>query len=87
MKVTGIQTQSVEIEVSKIELHYTLIRLVMKIAELGEDYDDAGCDWLTKDGNTYIANSDWRISSSIDVATLVDAANIILYGEPLHLDE
>jgi len=85
MKVTGIHKQRIEVEITERQLAYLLFPLIFK--KIGGPVDDAGCDWLTKDGNTYISNSEWHISSDPDVATLVDAVNIISLGEPLHLDE
>lgn len=49
--------------------------------------DDGGADWYTDEaGNTYIAERAWRVSSDPLVATLVDAAAIIVYGRPSKLE-
>jgi hypothetical protein len=49
--------------------------------------DDAGCDYLTDaDNHTYIGSRDWRVSSVPNIAALVDAANILISGNPLKLD-
>lgn len=35
--------------------------------------DDAGCDWFTMGNNTYIAHTNWCVSSDPDVANMVNA--------------
>lgn len=46
--------------------------------------DDAGCDWLTDDeGCIYINDSDWFVVQNKEAAALVDAVNVIRYGQLL----
>jgi len=59
---------------------------VYELAGLGHDYDDAGCEWLTKTGHTYIAEEGWIVSSNPQVAALVDAINILQYGKKMELE-
>ena len=51
--------------------------------------DDAGCDWVTDNkGNTYIGwNKDWKVSSDLIVAKLIDVGNYLMYGEELKVEE
>ncbi|MFP7275779.1 hypothetical protein SFC17_12695 [Bacillus paralicheniformis] len=39
--------------------------------------DDAGCNWFTLGDNTYIADTDWHVSSNKEVAELVNAINAL----------
>ncbi len=75
MKITG--TQKVTIEVDNRELAYALMEVILKLAGLAKDFDDAGCDWFTIANNTYIGDIDWKISTNPDVAILVKAMNIL----------
>lgn len=48
--------------------------------------DDAGCDWCTESGITYITmdgNRDWIASTNPEIAVLVDAANLLRLGHTL----
>lgn len=51
--------------------------------------DDAGLDWFTDDdGRTYINGElEWKVSDDPNVATLVDAVNILNYGKPMKIDQ
>jgi len=84
IKING--KQNVEIEITKKELGYAIMKVVFEMAGLPQDYDDAGCDWLTDGGSTYLARKEWIVSSNAHVATLVDAVNILNYGEPMFLE-
>jgi len=81
MKITGKQT--VEIEVSKQELAYAIMRVIQE--KLG-NIDDAGCDWLTEQNVTFIGGMDWVVSFDSNIATLVNAMNVLKYGKKLVLD-
>lgn len=71
--------------VTKEELSYALMSIAAQIA--GVD-DDAGCDWKTYHSHdTYIGGLDWCVSIDPNVATLVDAANVLRYGKPLIITE
>jgi hypothetical protein len=39
--------------------------------------DDAGCDWFTLGNDTYIGSTDWHVSSSKEVAELVNSINTL----------
>lgn len=80
LKVIG--TQKVEVEISDRELARALFA---KIAEYIGEVDDGGCDWLTEGNKVYIADKSWLVCESERVATLVDAANVILFGRKLKL--
>ena len=75
MKVTVTMKQDVEI--NNDQLGSAIMQYVVSLTGI----DDAGCDWATKDGITYVANDEWEVSTNPNIATLVDAANIIAYGE------
>jgi len=83
MKIKG--TQKTEIEVDKTEIAYAIMDIVFET--MGYVQDDAGCDWFTRDGNTYIAEEDWIVCTDPRVASLIDAANIIRYGKKLELEK
>ena len=85
MKIAGIPIQKTEIEITKQQVAYLLFEIIFD--KIGYEIDDAGCDWFTEDGHTYIAHDKWHVSSDSNVAILVDAINIILYSEPLKLEE
>jgi len=60
---------------------FELGQLVMQqAAQMAGVEDDAGCDWLTDGNDTYIGGDDWHVSALANVARLVDAANILMYG-------
>ena len=82
MKVCG--TQKVEVEISERELGYALMRFGIKKYIGDEDFDDGGCDWVTKDGVVYIdAMEAWKVSENEEFASLVDTVNILIYGKRL----
>jgi hypothetical protein len=83
VKLTGKQT--VELDVTADDLGRALFAVIMQRMGVGEEFDDAGCDWLTRDGCTYIGGEDWQVSSTPEIAALVDAANILHYGHKLVL--
>jgi len=82
MRITGKQT--VEIEINEKELGYAIMQHVID-EYFGDDFDDAGCDWYTKDTKVYVGGEDWLVSENPHVAVLVDAANILRYGKKLEL--
>ena len=81
MKIKGKQT--VEVEIDEKELAYAIMDFMRKKFKI--DVDDAGCDWFTKCGCTFIGDRDWLISDKPEVASLVDAMNILRYGKSLLL--
>lgn len=81
MRVTVTMKQ--EVEINNDQLGSAIMQYV--VASTG--IDDAGCDWATKDGVTYIADESWEASIDPHIATLVDAANIIRYGKRFVISE
>ena len=82
MKITGKQT--IEIEIDNDELASAIMQwMMMRFGEI----DDAGGDWGTDNGDTFIYEGNWKVSSNPYVATLVDAANIIRYGRRMIVDD
>ena len=80
MKLTITGTQKVEVEITDRELGSALHIRARQM--YGCDFDDAGCDWLTDgNGNTYVADATWHASSNPEFAAMIDAANILMYGE------
>lgn len=79
IKMTG--TTEIEVQITKEDLG----RAVLQCAwECCGRPDDAGCNWTTYDGKVYIAGDlNWCVSENPNVAALVDAGNILLYGEKL----
>ena len=75
MKLTV--TTKHEVEITPEQLASGIMQYVVALTGI----DDAGCDWATKDGITYVANDEWEVSTNPNIATLVDAANIIAYGQ------
>lgn len=71
--------------INEKELGYAIMQHVID-EYFGGDFDDAGCDWYTKDTKVYVGGEDWLVSENPHVAVLVDAANILRYGKKLELD-
>lgn len=81
MKVKG----TLEVEISKEELGRALWQHI--ISSLDEDINDPGCDWCTDaEGNTYIDNEEWKVSSNPHIAHMVNTANYLFYGEIFVID-
>jgi hypothetical protein len=72
-------TATMQVQITPKELAYALMQEVHRRCEI---HDDAGCDWMTYDNVTYMG--EWEISTNPHIARLVDAANILHYGKPLH---
>ena len=75
------------VSLSRSQITWALWHLVVE--ENGGPFeDDAGCDWFTDDeGNTYIAGEwGWHVSENPNVATLIDAINIIHHGRPFKME-
>jgi hypothetical protein len=85
MKISG--TIYGEFQVSKTDLAYALMQLILEKLQLGSDFDDVGCDWVTDENYTFIGSRGWMISDRPDVATLVDAMNILKYDVKLAIDK
>jgi hypothetical protein len=84
MKVTG--TQKVELEISNSDLADAIDQLIIE-KYFDSDFDDAGCDWLTENGEkVFIGNEEWEVSNNKNVAVLVDASNILRYGKRLVIE-
>lgn len=78
MKVTA--TQQVEVEITDRELGHALHIRARQMYNC--DFDDAGCGWLTDGaGNTYVSDATWHASSNPEFAAMIDAANILMYGQ------
>jgi len=69
----------IDAQVSREELAYALFRVVFDL--LGEEIDDAGCDWYTDGQRIYLG--DWIIAENEPAARLVDAANVLHYGHTI----
>jgi hypothetical protein len=83
--VTGERMEKIDLTISACELRYALFQAIYARTGI---FDDAGCNWYTDDaGNTFVNERAWQVSSDPDVATLVDAASIILLGHPMKLEE
>lgn len=85
MKVTG----RVEVIIDDQEAQRIAVITIFKmIHNLLGNNDDAGMDWVTDyNGHTYVGSKDWLVSSDHRVAILVNAANLIIYGEILNVYE
>jgi len=84
-KVTVMATEEREVSISRRELRHALFQVIQ--ATLGQETDDAGCDWYTVGKRIYIAYPEWIVADNEAAARLVDAANVLLYGHPLHGEE
>jgi hypothetical protein len=83
-KITVSGLQKVEIEITEKELAWAIMGIVQN--RLG-GIDDAGCDWFTEAGSTYIGNErEWVVSHDPDISFLVDAANILSIGHRMELE-
>ena len=79
MKLDVTHTKTETVNVTPLEMGRALFSYVAN--EILEGLDDAGCDWFTEDGRVYIGGADWQVSTDNNTAKLVDAANILIYGE------
>lgn len=77
-------TKEVELEISNSEIKNAVMQFIIQ-KYFDDDIDDAGCDWETKDEKTYIGGT--LLSVNPNVASLVDAANILNYGKKLKFEE
>lgn len=82
LTISGTMQQTVTI--TRRELAWTLYQVIFEL--LGETIDDAGCDWYTDGEHVCIGHEDWIVCDRGDVARLVDAANVLIYGHTLHLE-
>ena len=58
MSRTTIEIQLENDEIATIIMRYVIINYMHR----GDDFDDAGCDWFTDAGCTYIGGDDWFVS-------------------------
>lgn len=85
MKIYATRKERIEVEITPQELSHAI---AMFIVEQVGAFDDAGCDWCTENGKTYVAyDVNWHISDDPNIATLVDAMNIISLGKVLKLND
>lgn len=75
-------SKRVAVKVTKRELAHALGEVIYGL--LRERIDDAGCDWLTDGNDVYIGGRDWFVCDRADVARLVDAINVLNFGETMH---
>lgn len=77
-----------KVVVSKEEIGHAIFQYICK-KFFDDDFDDAGCDWLTNKEGTkvFIGSDDWLVSTNPVVASLVDSANFLILGEVLKLDD
>lgn len=67
-----------EAEIDNIELARAVFYKAREIGGL-LSIDDGGGDWYTDDeGNTYIANDQWKVSSNPQVAAMIDTYYALL---------
>lgn len=85
MKFSVTGTQKVSLEINNSELADAIDQFIVK-KYFDSDFDDAGCDWYTKDEEVFIGDEDWKVSVNKNVASLVDASNIIRHGKKLILE-
>jgi len=84
MKIQGLVEVTIPSCFAEETAQHVIFDKIFEIIGVGP-IDDMGLDWHTDGrGQTYIDNSKWFVSSDIDVAMLVDAANILLHGKALH---
>lgn len=75
-----------EEQAKRITLEYVWLQMSKLLG--GEFPDDAGYDWYTLNGSTYIANEpEWLVSCNEELANWVNVMNIIRYGRVLILGE
>lgn len=48
---------------------------------VGEDFDDAGCDWILVGTTTCIADPEWKVTENTEVAQLLRESLIHEWGE------
>lgn len=74
--------QTVDVQIDEKEMGRSLIMYVIE-KYLSKDFDDAGCDWMTHDGKVYIGDLDWLAIDNSNAASIIDTANILIYGKKL----
>ena len=80
--LSASRAEKISVQITQRDLGFAIREVA---AEMCGNPDDAGCDWTTNnEGRTCIAgNSDWVASTDPNVATLVDAANLLISGRVL----
>lgn len=82
LKMVVTVSKQETVTVSKRDLASAIMRVVAGM--IGE-IDDAGCDWLTDETGVYIQYRGWKVTDNKNVASLIDAVNILLHDHPLKL--
>ena len=69
------------ISIDESELSHALFQFIIKNF-FDEDFDDAGCDWMTNEDCTkvYLGDENWLVSENPIVAKIVDTANFLTLG-------
>lgn len=81
--IFGKQSVEIKMEITPEDLG----RAIFGYLSNKHSIDDAGCDWRTYEGAAYIDNSlSWCVSIDENFVTLVNAANILIYGHVLTLE-
>ena len=53
-------------------------------------FNDAGCDWFVSQNDpvkVYIGSTDWLAASDREIGTLVMAAQILMFGTPIYIED
>lgn len=80
MKILGIQKRQIEVEITEDDLGYVLLQKVSEMCDEGDPF----CIWYTRGVDVYITgDEDKLVVTDGNIAALVDAANILLYGRRL----
>lgn len=77
IKMNVSVTRMEEIQVTKREIG---LAIMQEVVERTGIRDDAGCDWMTEGEDIYIGGREWKVVSSKEIASLVNAANLLMYG-------
>lgn len=69
---------AITVKLTDDEVAAALMQIILK--RTGVE-DDAGCDWGTAGRLTCIGNVAWTVSHDVRITHLVDAFNVLKYGE------
>lgn len=80
----GVLSGEVWADITQKNLGHALMGHALQLASI----DDPGVDYYTdRYGNIYMGSPDALITCSARLALLIDAANVLIYGKTLVVDE
>ena len=87
-QVQTTKTETIEATMTRKQIAYAL--LAVALSDLKMDHEDILGDVgtsLRNEGYVYFGDSAWESNYNLEAALLVDAVNLLLFGEVLKIDE